>query len=164
MQKTLIVAHARHGVIGHHGKLPWRMPADLQFFKHTTLGHHVVMGRKTFDHLPGPLPNRHMIVVTRQADYQPPFPCSIAHDLATAVQLAEQAGASDLFVAGGGEIYRQALPWVDRLLVTEVEAEVEGDTYFPAIAPEEWQKTDWEIHAADDKNPFPYTFIAYVRR
>jgi dihydrofolate reductase len=137
---SAIAAVAENGVIGNKGELPWHLPDDLRFFKRTTMGHPMVMGRRTFDSM-GVLPGRRSIVITRQPGWHHPG-VETAHSLAEALALA---GPSDeVFVVGGGEIYREALPYAGRLLVTEVHQSPEGSVTFPPINPDQWVETSRE--------------------
>jgi dihydrofolate reductase len=153
---TLIAAVARNGVIGRNNALPWRLPEDLKRFKALTTGHPIVMGRKTWESLGRPLPNRHNIIITRNKDY--------VADGATVVKSIEEArssatGADEIFVIGGAEIYRIALPLADRLLLTELDADFTGDTYFPKFDRTRWRMTARENHRAEAK--FDYAFVTY---
>lgn len=150
---TMIVAVARNGVIGDGETMPWHLSEDLKFFKRTTMGHPMVMGRRTFDSM-GALPGRRSIVVTRQQDWTAPG-VEVAHSLPDALALA--AGDEQVFVVGGGEIYRQAMPYAVRLLVTEVDQSPEGSVTFPAIDPQEWVET------ARDPQP-GFAWVTYERR
>jgi dihydrofolate reductase len=135
---TLIAALARNGVIGIANKLPWHLPEDLQHFKATTLGHPIVMGRRTFESIGRPLPGRRTIVVTRDPAWSHPD-CERAASLDEAV--ARCAGLHEMFVVGGGRLYAEAMPQADRLIVTDVEIDVRGDTFFPPIDPAVWRCT-----------------------
>lgn len=159
---SLIVAMSQNRVIGRAGGLPWRLSADLQRFKSLTMGHHLVMGRKTFDSIGRALPGRTSIVITRQTAWQPPAGVLVAHDLAAALALA--ATDEELFVIGGGEIYRLALPQAERLYLTLVEAEIDGDTFFPEFAPSQWSLASDTPHPADAKNEYPHRFRVYERK
>jgi dihydrofolate reductase len=127
---SLIVAMARNRVIGRGNALPWHLPADLRRFRDLTMGHPVIMGRKTFESIGGPLPGRQTIVVTRQERYAAPG-CVVVHSLAAAFAAADCA--DEVFICGGGELYREALPLVGRIYLTVVELEVAGDTFFPEL-------------------------------
>jgi dihydrofolate reductase len=147
---SFVVAVARNGVIGRDGGLPWRISSDLKRFKEITMGKPVVMGRKTWESLPRkPLPGRRNIVITRQAGYEAP-----GADVVTSAEaaIALSAGAPEIAVIGGGEIYRMFWPQVDRLYLTEVDTEVEGDTYFPAVKPAEWREIARELHPQGPKD------------
>lgn len=159
---SLIVAMTRDDVIGRGGQLPWRLSADLQRFKALTMGHAILMGRKTFDSLGRVLPGRTSIVVTRQKNLSLPAGVLLAHSLDEALQLA--AADASPFVIGGGEIYVQALDRAQRLYVTWVEAQIEGDTRFPAWNRAQWRLVEQVQHPADAKNDHPYTFAIYDRR
>ena len=160
MPLSLIVAMTRAGVIGRRGALPWRLSADLQRFKSLTMGHHILMGRKTFESLGRVLPGRTSVVITRQ-DYPLPAGAIVANDLEAALRFA--AIDSEPFIIGGAEIYRLALPRVDRLYVTWVETDVAGDTCFPAVNWTEWRETATTRHPADDKNEYDTTHSIYNR-
>jgi dihydrofolate reductase len=161
MPLSLIVAMSENGVIGRGGTLPWRLSADLKRFKSLTMGHHLIMGRKTYDSLGRVLPGRTSIVVTRQANWRPAPELLVAQSVDEAIRMAEHD--SEAFVIGGGEIYAQALPRAERIYLTRVEREVEGDTRFPEWNPAEWQLTFSEPHSADAKNEYDYTFCVYDR-
>jgi dihydrofolate reductase len=138
---SLIVARSENGVIGRNGELPWRMKSDLQWFKKVTTGKPVVMGRKTFESIGKPLPDRTNIVVTRQGDYHAEG-ALVVHGLSRALRIAEidaqKSGENEVFVIGGGEIYAEALPKAQRIYRTTVETEAEGDAVFPELDDEEW--------------------------
>jgi dihydrofolate reductase len=137
---TLIAAVARNGVIGKGGGLPWRIPEDLRHFKRTTRGHAVIMGRKTFDEVGKPLPDRRNIVVTRRADLRLEG-CETAPSIEEAIALA-RATDPEPFVIGGAEIYRAALPYATHMILTEIDRDVEGDTYFPAFDRSAWAEIE----------------------
>ncbi len=164
---ALIVAVADgNRVIGRAGQLPWgRLPADLRHFKRLSLGHPVVMGRKTYDSIGRPLPGRPNLVITRQAGWAAEgtetLP-TVAAALARAAALAGPEGP--VCVIGGGEIYRETLPAADVVYLTEVHGAFEGDAYFPALPPAEWREESRERHEADDQNPYAYSFVTLRRR
>lgn len=156
MRISMIVAMAENGVIGRDGDLPWRLPADLKFFKRTTLGHHLIMGRKTFDSIGRPLPRRTTVVLTR--DREASFPgCAVAHDLEQALAVARAAGDDEAFIAGGAQVYAMALPQADRIYCTQVAATVDGDVRFPQWDRREWTEVSREDHARDDRHPFAFS-------
>jgi len=157
---TLVAAVARNGVIGRAGALPWRLPADLRRFREVTWGHPVVMGRRTWESIGRPLPGRRNIVVTRRFGYRAPG-AEVAGSPEAALSVA--AGAGEVMVIGGGELYAAFLPLAARILLTEVEAEPEGDAFFPPLAPGEWRETARERHPADPDNPFAYSFVTLER-
>ena len=150
-------------VIGRDGDLPWHLPADLRHFKKTTMGHHLIIGRATWDEVGKPLPGRTMVVVTRNRDFSADG-VLIAHSVEEALALARDD--DEPFIGGGAEIYRQALAvdLVDRLYITRVHAHVEGDTFFPPVDLDQWLLADRVDHSADEKNEHPYTFERYDRR
>jgi dihydrofolate reductase len=159
---SAIVAMAQNRTIGRNNEIPWYLPADLKYFKKTTLHHHIIMGRNTFDSIGRPLPLRTNIIITRD-----PFfivsGCIVVHSLAEALRFAREHDETEAFIIGGGQIYRQAMPYLDRIYLTRVEAEIEGDIFFPEMNPAEWQLTSEEPHPADDRNAFPYTFQCFER-
>ena len=160
MTVSIIVAMAENGVIGRDMDLPWHISADLKRFKALTMGHHIVMGRKTFESIGRLLPGRTTVIVTRQSDYQV--------DGAVIVNSLEAAQAaatddSELFIIGGGQVYEIALPLADRLHVTRVHMEVDGDTSFPAVDWDQWELVSAERHGADEKNDHDFTFESYQR-
>ena len=162
MRLSLIVAMTPDRLIGRAGDLPWRLSADLQRFKRLTMGHTLIMGRKTFESIGRLLPGRKTVIVTRQADYR--FPeATVVHSLEAAIESAAQAGESEAFIIGGGEIYQQSLELVTQLHVTLVHAEVDGDTYFPDVDFTQWKLVEDEQHQADGKNEFDYSFRVYER-
>ena len=155
---TIIVARAQNGVIGRDGKLPWHIPADLKRFKALTMGSVMVMGRKTFDSLPGLLPGRRHIVLTRDSKWQAEG-AEVAHSAEEALALAGDAPVS---IIGGAEIFRMFLPTADRLELTEVLADVPGDTIMPDPREDGWRETGREDHPAVDERP-PFRFISLER-
>ncbi len=136
---SLIAAVGRGGVIGASGQMPWHLPEDFAFFKRTTMGHPLVMGRATFLSIGRPLPGRRTVVLTRQPSWSAPG-TSVAHSLPDALRLAGEGGAHEIFVVGGGQVYAEAMPVADRLLVTQVDQAPDGDTYFPEIDPQVWRE------------------------
>jgi dihydrofolate reductase len=152
---SLIVAMAAHRVIGRDNALPWRLPADLRRFKKVTMGHTLIMGRKTYESIGRPLPGRRTVVVTRRTDWQAGG-VQVVHSLDEA--LAAASAESEVFVAGGGEIFREILPRADRMHLTRIDAEIPGDTTFPDFDPTAWKIVEEEHHEPDAENPFPYTF------
>lgn len=154
---ALIVARARNGVIGRDGRLPWRIAGELAHFKRTTIGHPILMGRKTWESIGRPLPGRRNIVVTRNAGYVAQG-AEVATSLAQALALC--AEADQVFVIGGAELYAQALPLAARAIVTEIDADFDGDTRFPALDPAQWQEVAREPGAGTP----PHAFVTYERR
>lgn len=162
MKVSLIVAAAENGVIGRNNALPWRLSADLQRFKALTMGHAIVMGRKTYESIGQPLPGRRMIVVTRQPGYSAPG-VEVASGFDSALAIAKLHNESELFVIGGAEIFALAAPLAERLYLTRVHAEVPGDVRFPPIDPAAWRLLESQPHPADGKNEYPFTFQRYER-
>ena len=163
---SIIVATTKNGVIGRGGKLPWRLSADLKRFKALTMGHHLIMGRKTFESIGRQLPGRTTIVMTRQPAGELATHASMTGVLAAASldeALFQAAGDDELFVVGGAEIYALALPRADRLYVTWVDAGVEGDTFYPEIEWSTWRLVSEETHPADARNEHPTRFAVYDR-
>jgi dihydrofolate reductase len=157
---SIIVAMSVNRVIGRAGHMPWRLPADLRRFKALTTGHAVIMGRRTFDSVGRPLPDRRNIVITRDRDYWPEG-VIVAHDLDEA--LSRAGDDEEAFIAGGGEIYRLAMPRADRMYVTIVHATIEGDTYFPEFDESEWELVSDERCEPDERHAHPYSFRVYER-
>lgn len=163
---ALICAMARNRVIGHGNALPWRLPADMKHFRELTTGHALLMGRKTFESLGRPLPNRTNIVITSQRDYAAEGTL-VAHSLDEALALAATHVLPDnpeIFVIGGENLYAQMLPRADRLYITSVEAEVEGDAWFPQFDHDQWQEREHHRHPADAKNPYVCVFSLLERK
>ncbi len=157
---SLIAAMAQGRVIGLNGDMPWHMPADLKHFKQWTQGKAVLMGRKTFDSIGKPLPNRRNIVISRQAGLSIPG-CDVYSNLQDVLQ--DWPSDQDLMVVGGAMIYQQAMPFADRMILTFIDAECQGDTVFPAWPADQWAIADRDQHAADDKNPHDYQFVIFDR-
>lgn len=163
MNISIIVAQSSNRVIGKNNKLMWHLPADLRYFKRTTSGHCVIMGRKTHESIGMLLPGRTNIVISRQADYQPLPGAKLAQSLQQALDMARDLGEQEAFVIGGGEIYQETMPLADRLYVTEVQDTFNGDTFFPEISPQEWEEVSRFDMKADKANIFPYAFVVYQR-
>ena len=165
MTVSLIVAVAANGVIGREGGLPWRLPADLQRFKQLTMGHHLVLGRGTWETLDRLLPGRTFVVVTRRADYRAPGARVVA-TVEAGLELARAAGDAEPFVAGGSAIYREALDrdLVDRVYLTRIHRAYEGDTRFPDWDEGRWNLVSRESHPADSEHDRPaFDFLVYER-
>jgi dihydrofolate reductase len=158
---SLIAAVSSNGVIGRAGTLPWRLPADLKYFRRITTGHTIVMGRKNYEDIGRPLPDRNNVVLTRDPDFSAPG-CSVVHSLDEALACA--GTDPEIFFIGGAELYRQILPHADRLYLTRVLATIEGDTYFPDFDESEWELVRSEPRQADDANPYPVSFDVLERR
>jgi dihydrofolate reductase len=163
---SLIAAVAENGVIGAAGGMPWHIKSELQYFKATTKGHPIVMGRKSLEALGKPLPGRANIIISRNPDYHPAgclSATSIEDGIAAAREVAARDGVDEIFIGGGAEIYRQTLPLADRLYLTEVHMTPEGDTRFPAFDRAEWQEVKREFHAAKEGENADYTITVLER-
>ena len=158
---VLIVARARNGVIGRANALPWRLPEDLAYFKRTTLGHPILMGRKTYESIGRPLPGRRNLVISRNPDWRAD---GVEVFASVPDALAACATAERVFVIGGAELYAQALPLAQRLLITEIDADVDGDAFFAAPDPAQWREHTREVHRSATPPHWPFAFVTYVRR
>ena len=167
MRVSLIAAVAANGVIGRDNGLPWNLPADLRLFQTLTMGHTLVMGRRTWESFATPLPGRQIVILTRRPDWHPEGlsggaegadGVEVAGSLDEALARTREAGDTEVFVAGGTEVFREALPRADRIYLTRVEAEIPGDTYFPEFDMTGWKIVEEDHHAADADHAFPFTF------
>jgi dihydrofolate reductase len=161
MTLSLVVAAARNNVIGSDGGLPWHLPDDLRHFKRLTTGKPVIMGRRTFESIGRPLPDRRNIVMTRQADYTAQG-CEVVSSVDEALECVR--GANEVMIIGGGQVYRDFLPHADRIYLTRVRADVEGDTCFPDMAENGWHRVTTEHHPADEKHAYAFDLIVFERR
>jgi dihydrofolate reductase len=162
---SLIAALTQNRVIGKDNSLPWHLPDDMKYFMQTTKAHHVIMGRKNYDSIPEkfrPLPNRVNIVVTRQQGFKAPA-CTVVHALEEGIDISRKSGQQEVFVIGGSDMYKMALPISHRLYLTEIETELDGDTYFPEFNRAEWKETSRRHHPADDRHAFAFDFVVYDR-
>ena len=159
---SLIVATAKKGVIGKEGGIPWYLPADLAHFKQTTMGHPIIMGRKTHGSIGRALPGRYNVVITHQKGYRAEG-CAVVHSLDYALKLPEVKKANEVFVIGGAEIYKLAMPLAERIYLTRVHAVVEGDKFFK-FDPDQWHETSIEKHLADQKNQYDYDLTVLERK
>lgn len=160
MTITAVVAIAENRAIGKDNKLLWYLPNDLKHFKTITSGHTVIMGRKTFDSVGKPLPNRRNIIITRQ-DIKIEG-CEVVNSIQAAIDLCKDE--EEVFIVGGAEIYKMAMPVTDRIYLTIVHKAFEADSFFPETPPEEWKETAREDHQPDEKNALPYSFITLEKR
>lgn len=161
---SAIVAMSSNRVIGREGDLPWHLPRDMKYFKAMTMGHHVIMGRNNFASMDyRPLRGRVNIVLTRDP-YFITSSALVMHSIEEALSYAKDAGETEAFIIGGGEIYKQSMHLLDKIYLTEVITELSGDTYFPEIDPDEWEILTSELHAADEKNEFPMRFDVLLRK
>ncbi len=160
---SLIAAVANNQVIGRENRLLWHMPADLKHFKELTMGHALIMGRKTFESIGGPLPGRETIVLTTQQDYDARG-CQLAHSIREALDKVRDR--KNVFVAGGSEIYAQTIDLYQtrRMYITRIYANFEGDSFFPRLDTGKWELTEITEHPADEKNPYPYAFLTYKKK
>ncbi len=157
---SIIAALARNRVIGRDNQLPWRLPADLRHFKALTVGKPIIMGRRTWESLPGLLPDRPHIVVTSEAGYSAEG-CTVVHSIDQALTAAGEV--AEVMIVGGAELYTQLLPRAERMYLTLVQAEIEGDAFFPNFDADQWREIAREDHPSDERNPYPYSFITLER-
>jgi dihydrofolate reductase len=157
---SLIVAMAKNRVIGHENKMPWHLPAELSYFKRITTGHPIIMGRKTFDSIGRPLPNRRNIVVSRNTNFHSPG-VEVANSLENALALCAN---DNPFVIGGASLYAEALTVAQRLYITEINADLVGDTFFPPINDSLWKEESREARSKDEKNIYDLQFVVLQRR
>lgn len=157
---SIIAAMAQNRVIGIRNALPWRLSADLAHFKSLTMGHHILMGRKTFESLGKPLPGRVSVVITRDPGFLAPG-CIVVHSLEAAMRAC--GGDEEAFFIGGADLYRQAMAYADRIYLTEVKSCAEGDAWFPEFNAALWHETSRVSRLADEKNQFDYDFVVYER-
>ena len=157
----LIAAVAKNLALGKNNDLIWHLPNDFKRFKEITSGHHIIMGRKTFESFPKPLPNRTHVIITRQKSYKPEG-CIVVDSIERAIEVCPKD--APVYVIGGGEIYNLALPYADQLDITRVHNNFEADTFFPEIKLQDWDVTDVEHHDADEKHKYPYTFKTLIRK
>lgn len=158
---SIIVAMAQNRAIGKNNQLLWHLPADLKHFKQLTIGHTIIMGRKTFDSIAKPLPNRRNIIITRQKSLEIPG-AEIANSLEQALELCKKD--EEIFIIGGAQIYEQALPLTSKIYLTTVKQDFEADAFFPYISPNNWNELDCETYQPDEKNAFGYTFTTLAAR
>ncbi|WP_313808031.1 dihydrofolate reductase [Flavobacterium sp.] len=159
---TLIAAAAENNAIGKDNDLLWHLPDDFKHFKQITSGHYIIMGRKTFESFPKPLPNRTHVIITRQKDYDAPEDCIVVSSLKKAIAVCPENEA--VFVIGGGEIYKQAIEIADKIELTRVHAEFDADTFFPEINDKDWELVSENHHPKDEKHQFSFSFLTYIRK
>ena len=167
MKVSLIVAVSENGIIGNNNNLIWNLPKDMKFFKETTLGHHVIMGRKNFESIPhkySPLPNRINIVITRQSNYSAKG-CLTVSSIEEALKISRKNKDQEPFIIGGGEIYKLALEkkLVDKIYLTKIHQTFYGDTYFPELATE-WQEVNRIDYKADKRHAYDYSFLTFEKK
>ena len=166
MKVSLIVAVSENSVIGKDNDLIWRLPKDMKFFKETTLGHHVIMGRKNFESIPhkySPLPNRRNVIITKQADYKAKG-CVIVNSVKEALEVASKNGDPEPFIIGGGQIYKIALEanLVDKIYLTKIHHSFDGDTFFNELG-SEWEETSRSDLKSDEKHAYDYSFLTFEK-
>jgi dihydrofolate reductase len=166
MKISLIAALTQNHVIGKNNDLPWHLPDDMKYFMQTTKQHHVIMGRKNYESIPEkfrPLPNRTNIVVTHQSNFHAPN-CTVVNSLEQGIALAKKNNEQEFFVIGGAEIYKLAMPFANRLYLTEIQTELEGDTYFPTLDKQHWAEVSRSQHKADEKHLYAFDFVIYEKK
>jgi dihydrofolate reductase len=162
MTISAIVATAKNGIIGKDNEIPWYLPADFAYFKRVTLNHHIIMGRNCYESIGRPLPKRTNIIVTRNPFYIASG-CIMVHSITEGLQIAQQNEETEAFIIGGGEIYKQTMHLLDKIYLTEVDLDTEGDVFFPELNPTEWRLISEEKHLKDEKNDWNFTFKIFER-
>lgn len=163
MTVSLIAALSKNRVIGKNNDLPWHLPDDMKYFMQTTKGHHTIMGRKNYDSIPEkfrPLPNRTNIIVTRQLDFKAPG-CLVVNSLEKGLDIARGNGEREVFIIGGSDIYTLGIPYANRLYLTEIDAIIEGDTFFPQVNQVQWKESSRRTHPADQRHLYSFDFVVY---
>ncbi|OGM14487.1 hypothetical protein A3A76_05810 [Candidatus Woesebacteria bacterium RIFCSPLOWO2_01_FULL_39_23] len=163
MKVSIIVAVAENNVIGAKNKLPWYLPADLKHFKELTTGHHILMGQKTYESIGKPLPDRVNIILSEDPNYHAKE-CIVVNSINEGVELAKSENEHEFFIIGGASVYKQMLPFTDKIYMTKIHNNFDGDVYFPNIDDKNWREISKESHTKDDKNPFDYDFIILEKR
>jgi dihydrofolate reductase len=158
---TIIAAAGENNALGKDNDLVWHLPDDFKRFKKLTSGHHIIMGRKTFESFPKPLPNRTHIVITRQTDYNNEN-CIVTHNLKDALAFARQD--EQPFIIGGGEIYKLGLPYAEKIELTRVHGKFEADAFFPELDLNDWELVKEEFHEKDEKHKYAFTYLTYKRK
>ena len=159
---TIIAAAAENDALGKDNDLVWHLPNDFKRFKSLTTNHYIIMGRKTFESFPKPLPNRTHIIITRQEDYIAPEGCFTTNSLNKAISICPKD--KETFIIGGGQIYKQSMELADKIELTRVHTEVEADTFFPKIDDQNWELTESIFHPKDEKHQFDFTYLTYIRK
>ncbi len=160
---SILVAMDKDGLIGKDNDLPWRLPNDLKYFKQLTTNHTILMGRKTYESIGRPLPNRINVVLTRNKDFQPEG-CQVVHSIEEVQKLFKEESNDELFVIGGSDIFKLLLPYTDRLYITKIDERFEGDTFFPEIDFDSWNLVSKEQGEKDENNPYDYYFCIYDKK
>lgn len=162
MTITLIAAASENNALGKDNDLVWHLPDDFKRFKAITSGHFIVMGRKTFESFPKPLPNRTHVIITRQKNYQVPAGCLVVSSIEEALEICPQN--EEVFIIGGGEIYKQSITLANKIELTRVHTEVEADTFFPKIDLANWKLLQEEYHPKDEKHKYDFTYLTYLKK
>lgn len=160
---SFIVAMDENRVIGKDNQLPWHLPEDLKYFKRVTMGHPIIMGRKTFESIGRPLPGRENIILTGNHEYHHDG-CYVMHSLEELLEYCRKDEEKEYFVIGGAEIFRLLFPYADRLYITKIRHQFEGDTFFPLFPMSEWEIVSREKGIKDEKNPYDYEFLVFERK
>lgn len=159
---TIIAAASENNALGKDNNLVWHLPNDFKRFKALTSGHYIVMGRKTFESFPKPLPNRTHVIITRQNDYEVPEGCLVVNSLSKAIEVCPEN--EEVFIIGGGQIYKQSIDIADKIELTRVHTTVEADAFFPEIDEDIWEIIQSEYHPKDEKHQFDFTYLTFVKR
>lgn len=159
---SIIAAAAENNALGKDNDLVWRLPDDFKRFKALTTGHKIIMGRKTLESFPKPLPDRQHIAISRDKGYTPKFPCTLVHSLEQAIALVGEEETA--YIIGGGEIYRQAMDVATDLELTRVHGNFEADTFFPEVDPDQWELIGETYHPKDDRHPYAFTYQTYRKK
>lgn len=158
----MIAAIGKNNALGKDNDLLWHLPDDFRRFKQLTTGHKIIMGRKTFESFPKPLPNRTHIIITRDPNYNPNLPsCIVVHSLEEALKLVQDDDIA--YIIGGGEIYDLGMPYADILEITRIHESFDADTYFPEIDEKIWKRTKEEYHPSDERHKYDFTYLTYRR-
>ena len=157
-----IAAVAQNNALGKDNDLLWHLPDDFKRFKSLTTGHYIIMGRKTFESFPKPLPNRTHIIITRQKEYSVPDNCFVASSLTQAIEMCPKN--EDIYIIGGGEIYKQSMDFADKLEITKVHQSFDADTFFPEIDDKKWKLHEEVFHPADEKHKYGFSFLTYLKK
>lgn len=160
---SFILAMDENRVIGKNNQLPWHLPEDLKFFKRTTMGHPIIMGRKTYESIGRPLPGRENIIITRNRNFQSDQ-CKVLYSVEDLLIYCAENPNEEYFVIGGAEVFKQLIQHVERLYITFIHEQFDGDTFFPSINMKEWELTSREQGLQDEKNPYQYEFLIYDRK
>lgn len=158
---TIIAAASENNALGKDNDLVWHLPDDFKRFKAITTGHHIIMGRKTFESFPKPLPNRTHIIITRQKDFNVPEGCVVVSSLKKAIDICPKDEES--FIIGGGQIYKQSIDNADKIELTRVHTTIDADTFFPEIDAGKWKLINEEFHSKDEKHQYDFTYLTYVK-